>query len=134
MKKISFQLAGKVIIGIVSAVILFHLFILFGVIPYDIVWGGRLESRTQMIRFEVVSISINILIILVTMMKVKWIRPIIPVRVVNIILWIFAILFLLNTVGNLFSLNSLETIIFTPITLILAFLLLRLLVVKESMD
>jgi hypothetical protein len=130
MKKIPFQLAGKIIVGILSSVILFHLFVLFGVIPYSIVWGGRLENSAQMIQFEMVSVSINVIAILVTMMKLKLIRPMISARAVNVILWIFMLLFALNTIGNLFSLNSLETIIFTPMTFVLALLMGRLLLVK----
>jgi len=48
------------------------------------------------------------------------------VKIGRVVMWIMFVLFTANTIGNLFSLNELESIIFTPITLVLALQTLRL--------
>ncbi len=52
--------------------------------------------------------------------------------IIKIALWIMAFLFLLNTIGNLFSENDFEKIAFTPLTLILAILCIRLATTNNS--
>ena len=104
----------------------YHLIILAELIPYEAVWGGRLKSIEQMRQFEVFSIAINLFMLVVILIKGVYIKIKIPKLIINTLLWIFAILFAFNTVGNLFSVSIWETIIFTPITLISAVLCLRL--------
>ncbi len=40
--------------------------------------------------------------------------------ILRVALWLMAVLFLLNTVGNVFSNDRLEQMLFTPVTLLLA--------------
>lgn len=42
---------------ILSLVVLFHLLVIVRVIPFDIVWGGKLKNVSQMRSFEAVSVS-----------------------------------------------------------------------------
>ncbi len=111
-------------------VLIYHLLILIELIPYQIAWGGRLETRSQMLAFESVSIGINLIIMTIILLKGEYIKTRIPVRVINILLWILTVVFILNTVGNLISNNLLETIIFTPLTCISAILCYRMAVEK----
>jgi hypothetical protein len=46
--------------------------------------------------------------------------------VIDILLWIIFAYLLLNTAGNLASSSSLEKLLFTPITIVAALLVLRL--------
>ena len=126
IKKINIELAVNTILILAALVFVFHILIISGVIPYQYVWGGRLESNEQMLRFESISMIINLFIIFIVSIKGSYIRPYLSSRVVKVFLWIFSILFVLNTLGNLLSLNSLEAIIATPITFILALMFLRL--------
>jgi len=126
IRKIKFEFAVKTLIVSLSLVIVYHFLILAGIIPYQYVWGGRLENKEQMWAFESVSILINLLIILIVAIKGNYIKSFVSGGVITVLLWVFVVLFALNTVGNLFSLNSLETIIFTPVTAIFSLLLLRL--------
>ena len=126
IKKINIELAVNTILIIAALVIVFHILIISGVIPYQYVWGGRLESNEQMLRFESISMIINLFIIFIVSIKGNYIRPYLSSKVVKIFFWIFSILFVLNTIGNLLSLNSLEAIIATPITFILSLMFLRL--------
>ncbi|ASS49558.1 MAG: hypothetical protein CHH17_12620 [Candidatus Fluviicola riflensis] len=103
-----------------SANLVFHVLILIGVIDYALVWGGRLKSEAQMLQFETVSLVLNFIFLVVICVRMNWIRINVPRIAVTVTLWLMAALFLLNTLGNLASLNSLETIIFTPVTLVLS--------------
>lgn len=126
VRKINFLFAIKTLIVLTLIALAYHLIIITELIPYDAVWGGRLKSREQMLQFEFVSIAINLFMLLVILIKGAYIKIKIPKLIVNSFLWLFAILFAFNTVGNLFSVSIWETIIFTPITLISAVLCLRL--------
>lgn len=118
-KMTRFQCIAGIGLGILfSANLVFHILILLGVIDYSIVWGGRLKTRTEMLQFETVSLVLNAVFLLVVAIRMNWIRIKIPRIAMAITLWLMAGLFLLNTLGNLASLNSLETIIFTPLTAI----------------
>lgn len=115
MKKI----AENGLVIIFSLLTLFHILILTGVIPMDIVWGGRLESIEEMRRFETISLTIN-LILLLFALGISGIIPLpIHTLVRKIVLYVMIVLFSLNTLGNLLSNNLLEKIAFTPITILL---------------
>ena len=126
VRKINFLFAIKTLIVLTLIALAYHIIIITELIPYDAVWGGRLKSREQMLQFESVSIAINLFMLVVILIKGTYIKIKIPKLIVTSFLWLFAILFALNTVGNLFSVSIWETIIFTPITLISAVLCLRL--------
>lgn len=113
------QVAQYGSIIMLSAVLIFHFLVLFKIIPYSIVWGGRLKSDKQMYRFEVVSIFTNLFFLAVVAAYSGILFSDIPASIITILLWIMAALFALNTFGNLLSKNKWEKIIFTPMTLIL---------------
>jgi hypothetical protein len=112
------KLAIKILLGLVSAVILFHLCIIVKIIPYEITWGGRLQNDTEMYVSEAVSILINLLLGFVLLVKGAFIRPYLK-QGINAILWVFFALFLLNTIGNLFAKTTFEQS-FAVLTLIFA--------------
>lgn len=102
---------------------LYHISILVGIMPYEAAWGGRLKSREEMIVFEGISLVIQSILILALLAKGQFIQLPLPEKWINIILWIFMIIFILNTVGNIFAVNLWERFIATPLTLISAILL-----------
>ncbi|HEV7329552.1 MAG TPA: hypothetical protein VGN63_00780 [Flavisolibacter sp.] len=125
-KTLSEQIATYGLLCILGPMILFHILVLGGVVPYTIAWGGRLTSPTEMIRFETISIiSLLLMIIIVTIhagiLKIR-VQPI----VLKIAFGVMAGLFLLNTLGNMQSLNETERLIFTPVTFLLFLFSLRL--------
>lgn len=105
-------------IGLNSLVIIFHLLVLVQLIPFDVVWAGRLKSVEEMIVFEMISISINLVLMVILLVKSNYMKRGARDQWVNMALWAFALLFLLNTLGNLFSKTSLETYIATPLTFV----------------
>ncbi|RFS15013.1 hypothetical protein [Emticicia sp. C21] len=121
--KITRSLALNILLGLFSLVIVFHLCIITQLIPYTIVWAGKLNSVEEMYLFEAVSIAINVFFVTVLLLKARYIKHTIPERLLNIILWMFLILFVLNTVGNLMAKTAFERLVFTPMTLLTACLL-----------
>lgn len=112
--------------GILSCFIVFHLLILLGIISYSFVWGGLIENTTQMYVFEAVSLIINLFVITIVAIKSAYTKRYLPEKIVNLLLWIFVILFAFNTVGNLFAQSKLEMLIFTPLTFICTLLFYRM--------
>jgi hypothetical protein len=126
LHKISFAFSTKAMLTILGLVIAFHILVLAQIIPFDIVWGGRLQNASEMRCFEGVSILVNVLLILVIIIKGKYVQLAVSRKLINGILWMFVLLFALNTIGNLFSKATIETLIFTPVTLISAILCYRI--------
>jgi hypothetical protein len=111
---------------LLSFVMVFHLLVIIGIIPFSIVWGGRLKDASQMRIFEIFSIITNSIFLSVIGVKagiLKWkIKPLL----IKIGLYLMSFMFMLNTLGNLMSKNTFEKVVFTPLTLISAFLCLLL--------
>ncbi|MDV6234287.1 hypothetical protein CH379_001415 [Leptospira ellisii] len=117
---------SNVLIFLFSAIILFHCSVLSGFIPYTIVWGGRLQTVQQMYLFELASISLNILFIYAVLIRRGTLHKNLTPKVPKFAFSILFVLFSLNTVGNLLAVHTLETILFTPVTFLLAILCLLL--------
>ena len=126
LRRIGFKVAANTMLVFLSCVAVFHVLILTGAVPYSIVWGGRLENASQMYAFETVSLTINMAIIFIIGMKARYIRPFLSAWIVGAVLWTMVVLLLLNTVGNVLSLSTLEAVLFTPLTLIGAALCARI--------
>ncbi len=113
------KLSIKILLWLTLFVMLFHLAILVKIIPYELTWGGRLNNDLEMYLFESISILINLFLGFVLLIKGEYVLRLIPLRVVNVILWIFLFIFGLNTVGNIFAETlfekslSLLTLVFT---------------------
>ncbi|OBQ52775.1 hypothetical protein VQ01_12535 [Tamlana sp. s12] len=114
--------AIKIMLWILLAVILFHLSIILKIVPYELTWGGRLKNDAEMYVFETISILINLFLCVILFIKGKYIKAFLSMKIVNIILWVFLILFGLNTVGNLLAETNFEKF-FTLVTFISALLI-----------
>ncbi len=121
-----FNNALKIFLGLLITVVLFHISILIQIIPYAITWGGRLQNDTEMYAFEAISILINVFLLWVLSMKGGFAKFKFSAKSVNIILWVFFVIFILNTIGNLFSRTLFEKL-FSFLTGISAILLWNIL-------
>lgn len=130
INQIPYKKAIDIVLVILSMVSLFHLLVLTEIIPYNIVWAGKINSVSEMRVFEFFSLSINTVIIFVIAIKANYLKWSVPVRFVNGFIWFIFFLFSLNTIGNLFAATNFEKFVFTPMTFILAVLCLR--IVKEK--
>ena len=112
---------------LLTMILLFHALILLKVVPYNIAWGGRLKSDSQMYVFEFISVLINLFLAWVLLLKANVLTSVVSNSTVDIILWVFLVLFIANTIGNLLAKTMFEKY-FSLLTLILAaliFLILR---------
>ena len=131
LSQIPYKKAKDLVLVILSMVSVFHLLVLTEVIPYNIVWAGKINSVSEMRVFEFFSLTINAVIILVIAIKANYLKWNVPVRFLNGFIWFIFFLFSLNTIGNLFAATNLEKFVFTPMTFILAVLSLRIVREKE---
>ncbi len=127
------EIAIKLMLGIFALIVVFHTLILTQIIPYTIVWAGKLKTVNEMFVFEIISISINLFLILVLILKGRSIKNNSSHKLINGILWVFIILFAFNTIGNLMAETLFEKIVFTPLTLLSA-ILLWIIVKKDKAD
>ena len=114
--------AIKTMLWLLIAIIMFHMSIILKITPYEITWGGRLENDSEMYVFETISIVINIILFYVLLIRGKYLNSFIPLKIINIILWIFLIIFGLNTIGNVFAETNFEKF-FTLLTLAFSYLI-----------
>ncbi len=119
----------KIMLGLLAAIILFHFCIVLKIIPYDIAWGGKLKNDNEMYVFESISILVNFFLCFILLIKGKYLNEVIPMKIVNVSLWIFLFLFALNTVGNIFAKTNFEKL-FSILTL--AFVILIWLILKKD--
>ena len=131
MKKyLSAKLSGKILISLLLLLLAFHILVLVKVVPNEIVWRGQIDSSSDLLLYEGLSVFITIIFIVVITLKIGLIKSVRFTKVVNITTWIIFIYFLLNIAGNLTSEIILEKIIFTPITIVMTILAFRLAIEK----
>lgn len=124
---ISAKLAGKVLLGSLGLLLVFHILVLLGVIPANIVWGGMIqEAQSNLVTLEVIALLVTGLFMLIIAAKLGYIQVGKLSGIVNIGIWLIFAFLLLNTLGNLASGVSFENLVFAPITIILAFCAFRL--------
>ena len=121
----------KILLGLLFSVILFHICIIVKIIPYNIAWGGRLTNDNEMYVFESISILINLFLSWLLLMKGEFVQFKFPNKTINLILWIFFALFILNTVGNLFAKTNFEKL-FALLTGLSAILIWNILKHKKT--
>lgn len=126
------KLTIKILLWLIAAVTLFHLTILIKIIPYEISWGGKLKNDAEMYLFESISILINLFLGYVLLIKGEFVSKLISTKVVNIILWVFLLIFGLNTLGNILAETLFEKSL-SLLTLVFTFLLWNILkIVKKD--
>ena len=129
MKKlISQKQAINIMIALLTTVLVFHALVLTGVIPYTIVWAGKINTVAEMRKLEVGSILVNAFAIFILVLKADYVKHRVSVKILDAIIWLLAVLFSLNTIGNLFAESGFELYFFTPITFISAVLCLRIVI------
>jgi len=125
-----YKISINILLGLLIAVILFHISVIAKAVPYNIAWGGRLQNDSEMYVFEAISILINLILGLVLLMKGGYIKFRLKKKTIDIILWTFLALFILNTVGNLFAKTNFEKS-FAVLTFVFALLIWTILKTKN---
>ena len=136
MKKlISFELASRLSLLLFGLFILFHLSVVIGIVlfdyvPFGFLWGGRMQSKAQLFGFEFISLILMVLCLFIVLIKSEKIKLPGLTGAVNIALYILFLLFLLNTIANIFAKTAFERLL-SIVTVCIAFLCLRLALEKQ---
>lgn len=120
------RVATAGLLTILSCVLSIHLLIILNILPFSIVWGGRLNTREQAMKFEAVAILGTLLMLLVIVMRSVYLSKGFNPPVIRVFLWLMTVMFLLNAASNFLSYNKIEQVIFTPLTALLSLFSLRL--------
>lgn len=113
-----FRSAGWLLIVLFSLTIVFHLIVMVGIVDFRYVWGGRLKTQEEMYVFESVSILLNGLFLWVASQRLGVVKVLFPQWLLKTFLVIMAVIFALNTIGNLLAKESIESWVFTPLTFV----------------
>lgn len=92
-KMISQKQAINIMIALLTAVLVLHTLVLTGVIPYAIVWVGKISAAEEMRKLEQISICANSFVILILLVKAGYIQNKIPAKILNTIIWLLVVLF-----------------------------------------
>jgi hypothetical protein len=130
-KLISTKLAGNLLLGSLGLLAVFHVLVLLGIFPANIVWGGAIQnSTTSLYPLEMISLFVTLLLAVVIAAKAGYIKTFRFQAAINMGVWaVFAIL-LLSMVANFASGVAFENLLFAPIAVVLAFCAFRLAIEK----
>lgn len=134
MKNIfSASAASTILLLAFSALVIFHLAVLAGFIPTEIIWGGRAgQTGLSIVALESFALSLIAVFIFLVLAKRRGLKTGRNSKLVNAGMWLIFVFFTLNTLGNLAALSSTETLLSTPVTIILALCGLRLAIAKSD--
>jgi len=127
---ISFKLAGNLAVTIIVLLIIFHVLLLLGVVPSDIVWGGKVADEAIIIKLEIFSLVTSFIFLGIVLLRINQDKLLKFKKSINYAVIVICAYFVFNIAGNLASEVTLEKLIFTPITVILSLLLFRLAIEK----
>lgn len=126
VSKVNHKTSIKIVLGLLSLVIIFHFCIIAKVIPYSIAWGGQIQNDTEMYVFESISIVVNLFLNFILLMKGNYLKFQFSEKAMNVVLWVFFVIFILNTAGNIFAKSNFEKL-FAALTLLFAVLIWKIL-------
>ena len=132
MKKIlSFDLAGKILLGAFFLMLILHVLIITQVVPANIVWGGQInENQSNLLPLEIIAILVTLIFTGIVASKMSFLNAGKFKKAINIGMWIVFAYLILNTVGNFSSGISAETLFFGPLIIVMALCALRLAIEK----
>jgi len=124
---ISAKLAANVLLISLGFLLIFHLLVLFRLLPSTTVWGGQaVVSPRDLIGLELVAFVVTLLFTAIIAAKASYI-PVGRFKMIATIgVWLVFAYLLLTTLGSLASGITVEKLIFAPITIVLALCAFRL--------
>ena len=125
------RVAATVLLIGLAALAVFHILAMIGLVPADMVWGGRAEGNVFAMELSALLVAL-LFGLLVAVRTGDVVAPGLR-RVARIGMWVMVVFFTLSIIGNLASTSSLERAIFTPLSVILAVMALRLALEKGDM-
>ncbi len=133
---VKFSFAAKICLVLFVFFSLLHLGVIFGIllfnfVPLDFLWGGQMKTKEDLLVFEIISLIVQLLCLWILVLKIKLVRIEKANLAIDIVIWILAFVFFVNTIGNLMAKTLLERYLATPVTAILSILLIRIGIEKK---
>ena len=126
MKKIiSFERAGRIALSLYLIFIVFHILFFLKLIPIDILWGGRFNSYEEAVPFEAFALVMQMVAAWMTAVMLGYTGGTALRKVARVFMWLFFIMFCLNTLGNILAISLFEKFM-AIVTITLAFCSLRM--------
>ncbi|MGF7139185.1 hypothetical protein [Roseimarinus sediminis] len=126
MKKIiSAYQAGNTLLVLFALLVVFHITIIAGILPYDMVWGGQIDKE-NILPLELIAIVFTISFMMVVLIKLRYLRNGMKGKVANILLWAMVLYFVFNTYANFTGQTIAEQWIFGPLAIVMGILTARL--------
>lgn len=131
MKKlISYKAASIISVSLICLTIFFHISILIGILyfnlkPMGYLWGGRMETINELIKFEIISLVVLSICLFFILIKIDILKIKSHKKISHVFMWLLFFMFSLNTLGNLFAETNFERW-FSLVTALLAISSLRL--------
>ncbi len=132
IQKLSPRAACRVLIILPALFLVFHALILVGILPKNIVWGGRLTGAT-FYPLEALAIVLNLLLMLAGSVAAGYVTAPRAAGLIDKIKWVLFYFVVFNTIGGLFSITTFEVLL-TPITALYALCLYRLIQFPDGFD
>lgn len=130
-KRISAKLAGNILLVALGLLVIFHVLVLLRVVPAEIVWGGRIQGLpSNLVTLETIALLVTLLFFVIIAAKTGYVQAGRLSGAVNLGVWLVFAYLILNTLGNLASGISFESLIAAPVTIILALCAFRLAIEK----
>ncbi|MEM8969802.1 MAG: hypothetical protein AAGE93_25520 [Bacteroidota bacterium] len=114
------NLAGNILLILLALLVVFHLLVIAGIIPYNIVWAGKINNRTQLLQMESISLVVLALAIFLVALRMEYLTFLNYPSVINGGMWVLFAFFLLNTLGNLTAKSPIEKYGFGTLTLLMS--------------
>jgi hypothetical protein len=116
----------KIFLVINAVMLILQLLVLVKIIPYHVFWVGKINPEEQLVPFMSISILMDVILIGMLLIKLKDTQHNIVKNIVNGIIWIFALIFAINTIKNLFSDDLIVLVLGTALSFISSFLCWRI--------
>ncbi|MEK6479004.1 hypothetical protein WJR50_15765 [Catalinimonas sp. 4WD22] len=117
---ISTELAGKALFSMLSLFFVLHILIMLGLVPHDIVWGGKIKSRQQLLRMEFISLFILAIFTMLVALRMGYLHFLDNPSVIKGSMWVLFAFFVLNTLGNFAAKSPIERYGFGTLTILMS--------------
>jgi hypothetical protein len=114
------DIIGNILLTLLGLLFGFHLLVITGIVPYGIVWAGKIQNRQQLLRMESASLVILTLAVLLVLMRMGYLDWVDNPIILQGGMWLLFALFTLNTLGNMTAKSPFEKYGFGSLTILMA--------------
>lgn len=113
--------AANIATALFALFIAIQLLVAAGILPITILWGGRQTELTPALRLSGVAAAVILaLFIYIIRYRAGLLGRMATPKAIRIFSWVVTAYMVLNTLGNFASVNTIEKLLFGPLTIILA--------------